>query len=377
MDRHVLWIWFRLALSSNPKMMYALYSVIGDIDKIYDATREELTEWGVPTKYIAPLTDKNLAKAYNILGICQKFGYGVLAIDDDGYPESLRQIALPPCLLFYDGDFAACVVNHPAITFVGTRHSTASGESLAREFSAHLAQSGISVVCGVADGIDTAVRESVVDCDGRLVLVLPCGLNCISKKLAPAIRGVLARGAVVSELLPNERAPFDAYQLRNRLMSAFSDATLVCQAPLKSGALMTANYALEQGKEVYVLPGGLRDPSYAGGNSLLREGAQAVVDPSDIVLAYKAKWDSVEDIVEEDEMFEEYVSSVSEHALPSFQNSLQEKIFGAISADELTVEEIAEKCDISAIEIMTQLTMMELCGWVRSVPGGKFKLERF
>lgn len=377
MDSHLLWIWLRLAVSSNAKMMYALYQTAGSIETLFRAEKQQLTDWGVPHQYLSALTDKELTPAYNILGLCQEFDFQMVCIDDDEYPDALRQIALPPCILFYEGSFLECVNNAPTITVVGTRYSTAAGEAVAGEFAGHIALAGITVICGVANGIDTAVRRAVVQSDGKCVLLLPCGLLQVRKNLHAIYRDVLPHGAIVTELLPNETAPRDAYQLRNRIMSGLSEATLVCQAPAKSGSLITANYALEQGKEVFVLPGGIKDPSYTGGNSLLRDGATPIIDPSDIVSLYRTRWnEKVQDVVIEDKEFETYACQITEHHTADFQNELQKKIYSVMSYEPMLGEEIAYKSETNISQVLAQLTLMQLNGWVTAVPGGKYKLER-
>ena len=371
MNKHIYWIWLRLALRGDAKMMYALYQVAGSCEIIYRADRKALDEWGVPERFRKPLLDKALTKAYNIFGQCEQFGFSILSIEDEDFPVCLREIALPPCLLFYQGDLLSCL-DGPALTAIGTRYSTASGEALATEYAHHLAVAGFTLFCGVAVGIEAAVHKAVVEADGRCVLLLPGGLLTVSKRVSMLIRDVLPHGAVVSEYLPNETGGPAAYHVRNRLLSGFTAGTLVLQAPHRSGALMTASYALGQGKDIFTLPGGLRDPSFAGNNQLLRDGAIPSIEPEDIVQFYKPKWkDALQEVVVEDHGFEDFVEVITEGT--KFDSVEQKTIFGLFTSDGITADEIAQKTGIPIHKVLSNITVMEMKGWIAPLPGGKYK----
>lgn len=371
MNRHIYWIWLRMALGGNIKLMYALYTVAGDIDTLFRADRDQYTDWGVPDSYIKPLTDKDLTAAYNILGQCDRFDIGMVAIDDDDYPNSLRQITLPPCILFYQGAFFENL-DMPSLTVVGTRYCTASGEAVAAEFATGLSLSGFSLICGVAEGIESTLHRAIVQADGRNVLFLPCGHLAVSKRVKRLMADALPKGAVVSELLPYERTPYDAYQIRNRLLAGMSLGTLVLQAPAKSGVLITAGYALEQGKDVFVLPGSLRDPSYVGNNRLLRDGAMPVIEFADIVQYYKPRFGAaLRDIEIEDKEFENFVRSVSQSR--EFDSIEQQRVYSVIPSQGVTIDDIVLSSGIPASRVLSELTIMEMKGWISPLPGGKYK----
>ena len=373
MNRHLYWIWLRMALQGNIKLMYALYSEFKDVEVIFRAERGEYVKWGIPANYIPTLEDKDLTAAYNILGQCDKFGIGVLSIEDEAYPQSLLEIALPPCLLFYQGDFLTCLKT-PMITVVGTRYSTATGEAIAMDFGGELAIAGFTVVCGVAKGIEAAIHKAVVRADGRCVLLLPCGILSVAQRVRYLIKDVVAHGAAVSEWLPYEKTPYDAYRIRNRLLSALTPGTLVLQSPQKSGSQITANYALSQGKDVFTIPGGLRDPSFTGNNRLLCDGATPVLEAMDIVNYYKPQYkDMLFDIVVEDDNFEKFVQSVSQQR--EFKNEEQQIVYAAIREEGSTPDEIVEETGLLAHIVLLQLTLMEINGWINQIPGGKFKIN--
>ncbi len=373
MDRHIYWIWLRQALQGNVKMMYALYSVIADVEQIFRADRHQYKAWGIPDTYIKDLSDKDLTAAYNILGQCHHFDIEVVSIEDELYPASLRDIALPPCLLFYQGNLKKCL-DSPILTLIGTRYSTATGEAIASDFAYELSSAGFTVCCGVAEGIEAAVQQSVLRADGRCLLLLPCGMLVVNKRVKYLIKDVVVNGAVISEWLPHERVERDSYHIRNRLLGALSDGVLALQTPKKSGVLMTVNYALQQGRDVFSIPGGLRDPSYAGNNQLLREGAIPAIESADIIGFYKPKWkEALCSLSEQDPQFERFVQSVSQKT--SFDSEMEQLIYSVLDNEGQTVDEIVMKTDLHPQQVLCQLSLMEVKGWICSIPGGKYKLN--
>ncbi len=371
MNRHLYWIWLRLALEGNIKMMYALYSVAGDIETVFQSDKKQYTDWGVPQNYLSALENKDLTSAYNILGQCERFDIGILSIDEEQYPEDLRRIALPPCMLFYRGKFLECLKT-PMLTVVGTRYSTTSGEAITADFGRNLSLAGFTIVCGVAQGNEEALYKSVIAADGRCVLLLPCGILSVSPRVKYLFKDVVTNGAVVSEWLPGEKGQRDAYKIRNRLLSAFTPGTLILQSPRRSGTQMTANYALSQGKDVFSIPGGLLDPTFAGNNLLLRDGAIPVIEAMDIVEYYKPKYkDELFDIVVEDDGFEKYVQSISQN---EFESQEQQIVYGAMTHEGNTIDEIVAKSDLATHIVLSQLTLMEINGWIEAIPGGKYKI---
>lgn len=373
MNRQVLWIWLRRALEGNSKIMYALYKVVGDIETIYNASSETYEAWGVPQRYRHALADKDTGRAYNIWGMCQKFGFSVVTIEEDIFPTMLRQISLPPCILFYEGNLSE-MLKRPLLTMIGTRHATVSGLASAQEMACGLAGSGFGLVMGVAEGIEDTIQKAVLDVGGHAMLILPCGFQRVNRRVAGLIRNVVNNGVVLSELLPNETVDFGTYQLRNRLLAGISHGTFVVQAPKKSGAVMTAGFAAAEGRDVFVLPGNVRDPSFAGNNELLRDGAVPVIEYTDIVRYYQPKFEGLTPADEQDPLFEKYADSITERA-NTFENKLQEKIYSLLSHRAMYPEELCEALGEPIQRIMSQISMMEFSDWVEAAPGGAVKLK--
>jgi DNA processing protein len=203
-------------------------------------------------------------------------GVDTITIEEPAYPLRLANVAMPPHVLFVTGDRAALDLDR-AVAVVGTRRATADGRHLAARIASALVAAGSSVVSGLAIGIDGAAHEATIRAGGRTVAVIGGGHACLSPavhvRLAEAIRD--AGGAVVSEYPPLVEPSVGTFPRRNRIISGLSDATVVVQAPARSGALITASWALEQGRPAYLVPGRLTDGTYAGCLAFLREFVEA------------------------------------------------------------------------------------------------------
>jgi DNA processing protein len=212
------------------------------------------------------------ADAARILARIDALDLHVVTVDDPDYPVRLAAIEFPPHLLFVQGDVDALAPEH-AIAVVGTRRATIAGRGLASRVAHALSVSGATIVSGLALGIDGAAHAATVDAGGRTVAVIGGGHG----QVYPRAHGRLARaiveagGAVVSELAPDFEPTKGTFPRRNRVISGMADATVVIEAPARSGALVTASWALEQGRDCYLVPGRIDDPASAGCLSFLRE----------------------------------------------------------------------------------------------------------
>ena len=204
-------------------------------------------------------------------------GVTILTLDDEAYPGRLRAIEMPPHVLFVTGDVGALAAEH-AVAVVGTRRPTEAGRLTAARIGAAIANAGASVVSGLAVGIDGAAQAAVTAEDGITIAVLGSGHGRLYPRAhANLARSILAHGgAIVSEQLPDATATASAFPRRNRLISGLSDATIVVEAAEKSGALITAAWALEQGRECFIVPGPIGEPRSAGCLLWLRDYAQEV-----------------------------------------------------------------------------------------------------
>ena len=207
----------------------------------------------------------------------------LVSIREADYPALLRDLETAPLALFIDGDPAA--LWHPGVAVVGSRTPSPSGAELASDFAAALARTGLSIVSGLAAGVDARAHRAALEvADGRTVAVVATGLDQTYPPRHVQLQALIAeRGAVVSEYPPGTAARPGQFPARNRIVAGLSLGTLVIEAALRSGALITARLAAETGREVFALPGSVRNPRSRGCHRLIRDGAQLVEEPADVV----------------------------------------------------------------------------------------------
>lgn len=207
----------------------------------------------------------------------------VLDLGEKNYPSLLKEIPDPPKKLYYRGDFQND--SRPHVAIVGTRKATAAGLQLAKKFARELSARGIVIVSGLAMGIDTAAHEGALETKGKTIAVLGNGLDWIYPKQNEKLgnRILETGGAILSEYETGTPAYKDNFLQRNRIVSGLSLGIVVIEAPVQSGSLNTASHALEQNREVFVVPGPLNNENYAGSHALLRAGARLVTKPEEIL----------------------------------------------------------------------------------------------
>ncbi len=215
---------------------------------------------------------------------------GVVGKGERGYPPRLLSIPDPPHLLFYRGKLPK--EDHMAVAMVGARECTDYGRDMARWIACALAKAGIDVISGMARGIDSAAHEGALSGDGETYAVLGCGADiCYPNSAGRLYEKLVSRFGVLSEYMPGTRPERGFFPARNRLISALSDAVLVMEARERSGSLITADLALEQGRDVYALPGRITDALSAGTNQLIRQGAYPIVSTEELLSDLKgAAW---------------------------------------------------------------------------------------
>ena len=202
--------------------------------------------------------------------------------DDAGYPERLRELPDPPRMLWARGDLS--LFDRPCVAIVGTRRATAYAERVAHELGRVLAGAGAAVVSGLARGVDACAHRGALDAGGATIAVLGTGLNIAYPKAhAPLQARIAERGLLLSELAPDDAAHRGSFPERNRIIAALSMLTIVVEAGVKSGALITARHATDLGREVAAVPGPIDIPQAEGSNALLRDGAQVITSIADVL----------------------------------------------------------------------------------------------
>ncbi len=287
-----------------------------------------------------------------------EFGAGVLTGESPEYPALLREIHNPPVVLYVWGKIEER--DRHAIGVVGSRHTSHYGLECAKKLSYQLAYAGLTVVSGLARGIDTAAHQGALAAKGRTVAVLGSGLN----RLYPTENRGLAEkiaesGAVVSEF-PMETPPdTQSFPIRNRIVSGWGSGLLVVEAGANSGALITAAQALEQGRGVYAVPGPINRPTSSGSNRLIQQGAKLVT--------------GVEDVLEELETFfprQPQAAPTAPHA--KVLAGEERQIYDSIDDDETSMERIVAKCGLPTPVVSSTLLALEMKHMVKQLPGHLF-----
>ena len=282
------YIWLTLGIgfcSTKVRYIHKLYS---DISKLYEGSEQELRLCGVFTEHeIDKLLKTDLSAAEAILRRSEELNFKVYDISMSEYPDRLRQIPDAPAVIYVSGelpDFDS--INSVAI--VGTRKATVYGIKTAMNLGINLSKSGFAVISGGALGIDCAAHKGVLQAKGTAVCVLGCGIDYDYLMENKDLRDAVARtGALISEYPPGHPSSSHNFPQRNRIISALSDGVVVVEAPIKSGSMITVDFALKQGKDVFAVMGNVDSPYSAGSNLLIKEGAVPVTCWQDVVEFYK------------------------------------------------------------------------------------------
>ncbi len=285
----------------------------------------------------------------------------IIYYDDPRYPDTLKHIASPPLLLFVKGD--TNVLNTPGLAIVGSRNLTITGQDNAFNFGKKLAQMSITVTSGLAIGVDGFSHRGALEGKGKTIAVLGTGLDQIYPKRHRALaQQISENGALVSEFLPDQTARPENFPRRNRIISGLSQGTLVIEAAIKSGSLITAKYAMEQDREVFAIPGSIHSPMSKGCHWLIKQGAKLVED--------------INDIVEELSAFQHFLAERAIVNIQAKQTSAvpEDDLLKHIGFEATAVDSISQRSSLPIHDVLAQLLDMELAGKVAAVPGGYLRL---
>ena len=284
------WIWLASLPGLGPVKARGLLEFFGSAEALYEAGEAELRRAGVSPALRQTLADRDLTAPRQILRTCQQAGIRVLTPAEPDYPARLRQIHDAPAALYCLGSLPE-MDSRPCIGLVGARKADARGLETARLLGWQIAGCGGLVVTGLAAGIDARSAEGALDRGGAVIGVLGCGVDVIyPRQNAGLYARVAARGCLLSEYPPGTGPNARHFPARNRLISALSDGVAVVQAAERSGALITARWAADQGRDVFAVPGPAGEPLSRGCNQLLREGAVLVESGWDVLSEYAYRY---------------------------------------------------------------------------------------
>jgi len=355
-DFRKYWVGFNLVKGVGAVRLRALLDAFGDLQIAWHASKQDLQAVGLSTKLVENIiklrTDISLDKVWEDI---QAQGVKVLTWQDDDYPSRLAECDNAPPVLYLRGDFLPR--DEWAVAIVGTRRVAAYGRQVTEKISRSVASSGATVVSGLARGVDAIAHRSAIDAGGRTLAVLGCGVDRIyPPEHRQLYEQVIANGSLISEYPLGTPPDARNFPPRNRIISGLSLATVVVEAGEKSGALITANFALEQGRDVFAVPGSVLSPQSKGPNLLIQRGAHPLLDAKEIL-----------EILE--------LTLISEHRearviLPS--DATEAQLYSILTHEPLHVDEIRAQTDLPIEKVTATLSMMELKGMVRQVSGMRY-----
>ena len=388
MNNSIYWVWLQQRLGAGAKTAELLDYFEGDIKALFEA--EDYPRSLI--KNSAKLLDKELESSNNIINYCKNRGYKILTPSDSEYPDSLRDIPDYPCVLYVCGDFD--FNREPMIALVGARKASYYGLNVATRLSFSLSVGGVTVVSGGALGTDSAAHKGALLAGKKTVMVLGCGLDGgYLKENVELFEAVKKNGAVISEFPPETRANRFTFPIRNRLIAAMCLATVVVQASVKSGSLITARLARQYGRDVYGVPGGIYNKDFQGVNELIRDGAGVVTGVSDILENYASnpaynidlKKAVNYDISDKELIYEELPKTGIEAVDESIELNMEVKkrltglspkarlVYDSLETGPKHINEISTLTSLSQSEVLSHLTSLELMDAVIAVEGRKYK----
>jgi DNA processing protein len=360
MDERPFWLGFHLIPGIGAARIARLIEAFGSLSAAWEADLGAFRDAGINEKAAKALIERrsriDLDREWNRLS---KDNVSLLTLIDDSYPSLLREIPNPPPVLYIKGDIQQA--DESAIGVVGTRRMTRYGGEMARRLSSGLAAAGVTIVSGLARGIDGIAHREALDAGGRTLAVLGCGVDRIyppeHKRLAAE---VIESGALISQFPLGTDPDAHNFPERNRLISGMSLGVLVVEAPIKSGALITSSYAADQGRTVFAVPGSALSSASDGPHQLLRDGA---------VLAA-----TVDDVLQELNLERRQVVMENRRMLPDATGD-EQQILQSLDGDPRHIDEIAIDTGISISQLSALLLQMQLKGLVREVGGQHYARE--
>lgn len=323
--------------------------------EIFNAGKDEIKDLGISAKLASEIMrykrGKDLTK--RIEAIVER-GIKVLTKNDGEYPSWLRDVTFPPPVLFVFGDIVD--EDRNSVGIIGTRNASSYGRSAAEYFGRELAKAGLTIVSGLARGIDTIAQRSAIEAGGRTVAFLGCGIDVFYPPENKRLYDLIAEhGAVISEFPPGIPPYKKNFIKRNRLIPAFSRAILAVEAPDRSGVLNTVKWAVEMGKDVMVVPGNIFSSRSKGTNRLIKDGAIPVTQAEDVLQYLNIP--TVKERIEKVEL-----------------NAEESMVLDHIETESKHVDEIAVACNFDLAKLSSILLSLEMKGIIKQVPGGSYIL---
>jgi len=360
-SEHAL-LWLRLAMvpGIGPMLGRRLLAATGGIDALWSATACELKSVdGMGPQLLTALGASHPAPAADILTRCRSAQIGLLCPDDPDWPPALAGVDDAPLLLFYRGN-PACLYHEPMLAMVGARRASREGRLLTRRWSRYFCQHDIAIVSGMAFGIDGEAHGGALEAGGTTIAVLGCGLMALGEQQQRQVAAIARRGCVVSEFLPEQSARPAHFPRRNRVIAALAQATLVMEADIRSGSLITARLAGEYGRDVFAVPGSVLSCNHAGCHQLIRDGAMLLDSAETLLQLLGLNGDRSTEM------------QAGKQYRPA--DAGEARILMAMAGEAVHLDLLADTCGLTLPELSPILLRLELQGVVERLPGSRYLL---
>ena len=362
MEDKLYWLWFTLK-RIPPKKQIELYRIFGSVKEIYD-TNDYDSILTLPLSVKKELEDKSLDKAAQIAKIMEELDGYILTIEDEDYPDTLSEIPVPPLVLYCRGQRINWQEEF-RITVVGTRSYSSYGRRATEKIVRELTDYNPIIISGMARGIDAIANCAALHEGCRTAAVLGCGIDVIyPPEYKSLYNAIIKNGVIITEFPPGTKPLRENFPRRNRILAAMGNGVLVGQAPLRSGALITAAYAIDNGEPTYVIPSDIFDRNFAGSNALITQGAKLVSCAEDITedfayIAFKSK---------PDKKREERQEKKKEVSLEGLSET-EIKLVSLLNKKNAHVDELIRGTGLSSAEVNATLVMLEISGTVKKLRG--------
>ncbi len=360
MDPKAYWVGFNLVKGIGAARLRQIQEFYGSLETAWNSPASGLLSAGLPQKVVDNFVRmKPQVDLDRIMERIHTQGVKVMTWEDADYPRRLKEINQAPPVLFIKGSIN--VEDDWAVAVVGTRRVTPYGRQVTSEIASFLAQNGVTVVSGLARGVDAIAHQTALQNGGRTIAVLGSGVDVIYPPEHRRLAGEIAQqGALVSDYPLGTQPDGINFPPRNRIISGLSLATIVVEAGEKSGALITAEFAVEQGRDVFAVPGSILAPQSEGTNKLIEEGARPLLKMTEILEVLKL------------ERIPEKQSARKLNPL----NPVEKKVLASLSQEPVHVDELSSLTGLSISEVSATLTLMELKGFVSHVGGMNYVAMR-
>ena len=390
------WIWLQKTLGTG-NSYDELLQYFGNPERLYESGKKAWLESGLfSEKTLEKLISSSPSETYHVIKACQDNGWHIVTYEDECYPALLRQIKNYPLVLYVYGDKEVLKTQF-AIGIVGTRNATEYGSQAAMNLSYNLASAGAVIVSGGALGIDSFAHEGAIKAGGKTIAVLGNGLGSSYLRQNENLRDSIAQnGAVITELLPFTDPSRTTFPVRNRLISGISRGLLVVEAGEKSGSLITAGYAAEQGRDIFAVAGSIFSNGYNGTNNLIRDGAKSVFSANDILEVYAERFSryinintTAERLAETEKQVYDKPAEIKEKKIekkeetknavlpeiPDFLSDNAKKLVQFISEEEKTADKLSDDSGMSISDVLSALTELEMFSVIEMHSGKRYTLK--